>query len=361
MTYRSKTNLGINQSGLVSIAVTMVLLSVITLITVSFAFLMRREQQQVLDRQLSTQAFYAAESGVNDAIAAISSGEITGDVTDCNAGTALLNPDLSGDGVTSYSCVLINNEVQEIIKNPIPIDESELIKLDAKEGNIQELIISWEASGEGDGSIFANDDRFLLPTEDFQAGNSSDFSNHIGILRTSVLPVSPSVDGSISRGNINAADKSFFLYPTAAGVVSGAALAGRPAPDEIDYNNPDVNGAFVSGECVADRSPMSCRATISNIGGLSGAELVYLRLRSIYQPSSIHIEGFDSAGERVTFINYQAVVDVTGRANDVLRRIQVRVPLRREFDYTDSVFQSMDDICKQLEVAPGSSNAGSCY
>ncbi len=54
-----------NESGLAAIAVTMIIMGIVTLIVVGFATLMRREQRQALDQQLSTQAFYAAESGVN--------------------------------------------------------------------------------------------------------------------------------------------------------------------------------------------------------------------------------------------------------------------------------------------------------
>jgi Tfp pilus assembly protein PilX len=55
------------QAGMVAIMVTMILMIVISLIVVGFAQISRRNQRQALDRQLSTQAFYAAETGVNDA------------------------------------------------------------------------------------------------------------------------------------------------------------------------------------------------------------------------------------------------------------------------------------------------------
>jgi Tfp pilus assembly protein PilX len=60
-----------SQTGMVSIMVTMLLMLVITLIVLGFAQVSRREQIQTLDRQLSAQAFFAAESGVNDAISVI--------------------------------------------------------------------------------------------------------------------------------------------------------------------------------------------------------------------------------------------------------------------------------------------------
>ena len=62
---------GRDQRGIASLIITMVSMVIVTLIVLGFATLSRREQRQSLDRQLSTQAFYAAESGVEDARAVI--------------------------------------------------------------------------------------------------------------------------------------------------------------------------------------------------------------------------------------------------------------------------------------------------
>jgi hypothetical protein len=56
------------EGGFVSIIVCMIIMTILSLITIGFAQIMAREQRQALDRQLSSQAFYAAESGVNDAL-----------------------------------------------------------------------------------------------------------------------------------------------------------------------------------------------------------------------------------------------------------------------------------------------------
>src|SRR5690349_5561347 len=61
------------QSGMASIVITMVTMVVISLIVIGFATISRREQRQSLDQLLSSQAFYAAESGIEDATAIIKS------------------------------------------------------------------------------------------------------------------------------------------------------------------------------------------------------------------------------------------------------------------------------------------------
>jgi hypothetical protein len=49
----------------------------------------------------------------------------------------------------------------------------------------------------------------------------------------------------------------------------------------------------------------------------------------------------------------QAQVDSTGKANDVLRRIVVRLPLNSIPPGPDFAIESGNSICKQLYIVPG--------
>lgn len=55
-----------NQEGIVAIIVAVILTVLMSLIILAISQNANREQRQALDRQLSDQAFYNAESGVND-------------------------------------------------------------------------------------------------------------------------------------------------------------------------------------------------------------------------------------------------------------------------------------------------------
>ena len=55
-----------SQEGMASILVTMVLMVVMSLIVLGFAQVSRNNQRAALDNQLTKQAYYAAETGVND-------------------------------------------------------------------------------------------------------------------------------------------------------------------------------------------------------------------------------------------------------------------------------------------------------
>src|SRR4051794_29381721 len=68
---RKPNNLADSEQGIVAIVVSIILIIILSLITIGFANLVRREQRQALDRQLSSEAFYAAESAINDTVDAL--------------------------------------------------------------------------------------------------------------------------------------------------------------------------------------------------------------------------------------------------------------------------------------------------
>src|SRR5688572_9640470 len=113
-----------SEKGIVSIVVTMTIMIVLTLIVIGFAQLSRREQEQAVERQLNTQAFYSAESGVNDAKEKFDAGEV--DVSrdympDCNEFGASfatqLDPVISP--TSSYSCLLVDPSPTSLVYGPV--------------------------------------------------------------------------------------------------------------------------------------------------------------------------------------------------------------------------------------------------
>ena len=121
-------------SGLVSIVVAALLMVIVALITIGFARIMQREQRQALDRQLSRQALYAAESGVNDVLRAIDNGTTgyTGDSkTDCDV-SALTSIDPSDN--IAYTCALFDKSPGELQFNVVKAG-SKIVGLQTSSGN----------------------------------------------------------------------------------------------------------------------------------------------------------------------------------------------------------------------------------
>lgn len=127
-----------NNHGLASVIFAMTFVVILSLLAVSFAFLVRNDQRQSLDTSLSYQATYAAETGVNKAIEEIRDKyETTGvvnDKTDC--GTV----DLGGE--VNVTCYNWSVRSKEIIKSPLPAGESFITKLVPSE-RLNQLKLFW--------------------------------------------------------------------------------------------------------------------------------------------------------------------------------------------------------------------------
>lgn len=330
-----------NQSGIASILVAGIFIALLTLVVTSFALLMRREQRQALDRQLSTQAYYAAESGVNDAIKALQANPDIANTTDCDdtssvTGGKKLNDQTSG---VTYTCVLLDKTPSTLEYSPTSTDKSTIVKITASEP-ITSVNISWEPTTEVGDTGYVESSNHPLP----MANSIGDTTNQVraaGVLRTSLIPIR----SSISREQLINETQTLFLYGKKADIPGefGAHAFSPGVPGQ---------GVFVDGNCNTASVPNDCNMKIT---GLSGTNTYYLRLKSIYTPHKVVISA-NGAGGRVEFSNSQAVIDATGKANDVIRRIQVRVPLNSNFNYPEFALETTDSICKQFQYSLPSEN-----
>lgn len=313
----------IDESGMVSLIVTMVLMIVVTLIVIGFSQIARREQRQALDRQLSTQAYYAAESGINDAMGAIKNG-YTADKNDCVAVSPFtdVKADL-GNGV-SYSCLLIDQSPNTLEYTDIDTAKSTYARFSSTTANIETLEIWWQ--GTNDSTTFATSYPNFPPAGSWPAGGTP-------VLRATVTAVT-----SYNRNALDGNTYTAFLYPNTG--ASSTLAAGGPA----------TSGAIGQGGCSSGNTPKYCHVSISLS---AAAPEVFLQLKSIYGSSKVTIIARDSSSSQLELKGAQTLVDATGKATDVLRRIQVRVPSTSSYDYPPSAVYSVQGVCKRLNVIPG--------
>ena len=326
-----------DQRGIVSILVTMIIMIVLTLIVTGFAQLARREQRAALDNQLNTQAFYAAESGVNDARRARTDG-FNGEKTTCPADPAspfvsLRNNNVSADGLIQYSCLLIKSRLPYTL-HQVSTDSSRIVPMNTYSSagaltNVGSLEFEWTGNS---GSALPSSAPNSLPPQSGWGG-----SNRIGMLRVDVIPV----PGSISGGNLSAGMMTFFAYP------QGAAASGQVA-----YGA--GNGSIVSASC--DSATGQCKATLTGLGA-AGTSKFYVRIKALYTSITVKTTAIDVGGNSLLIEGAQAEIDSTGKANDVLKRIKVRVDDGSETSGMDNFpeypLETKNDICKKLEVWPG--------
>lgn len=339
-----------DEKGFAAILVTMIIVVTLSLITIGFIAVVSREQRQTQDRQLSTQAFYAAETGVNDAVERINAGlppdySKTTCPPDGPPGFAV-GSNIISDGV-EYSCLLIESRPRELeygsvgfstpVVAPIqPIDDL---------GNpvlINKLEISWEGISENGGSGFAT----TMPT----FPQSTAWTSQTGVLRVGLTPSG----GPVTRDGLRINTFTSFFYPQ-----NGPAAAVDSAffPNTTNFNQ----GSIVSGNCNQSKKPTSFpRYCAVNITGISGNDFI-LSLRSVYANSKVTIKAFSGPTQR-RLTNAQVMVDSTGKASDVLRRIAVRVPKESNV-FPGFVLETVEDICKQYGITPnppGVNFAGLC-
>ncbi len=337
------------EEGMVAIIVATIVMVVMTLITLGFARLMQREQRQALDQSLSTQAFYAAESGVNDVVSYIQDpthapvSKPNCDVSASN-GTPFTNGTISSNLSASYSCLIINPTPSTLVYSPgrITADTSTTVPIKSSTGaTISDVKLAWDPYPAISTPTLNNSICSVLPVS-LPALSAWPVTTP-GMMRVDLVPVAA---GSFTRDSLANGMLSLYLYPAGACGTSLATLGVTST------------GSIVFVNCTSGTGARLCEATIKT--GATPAPAYYLRMRSLYHNSSVTVRIFNLATQ-LNLVGAQTEVDSTGKVNDVIRRIQVRVPNNKSYPAPEFVLQSMDSVCKQLAVAPPSSVFGLSY
>jgi len=328
-----------SQAGMASFLIVMIMMVVITLIVLGFSQVTRRNVRQALDRQLSSQALYAAESGTNVTTSAISTYVKTNGYvnlpskTTCptnydptnSSGTGSAIADL-GNGVR-YTCVLVNPNPSTLKYNPTQ-DGSTIVPIQAN-GSLKSLTFTWNVQSGGSDTSCSGSNAQVFPQA---AAWDCDF----GILRVDLVA---NPQGFI--GDLASATKTVFLSPlgTHTGTVGLTAF-------------PSAEHAFVGSASGCTGGICSATVTFPANYASYGA-----RITSMYRDAqNTTISGTLASGSPATFSGAQAVVDTTGQAQDQLRRIQVRVQLSSTADADTipaSAVSSSTDLCKHFSIIAG--------
>ncbi len=326
------------QGGFVSIMVTMIIMILLSLIVLGFAQATRREKRQSVDRQLNSQAQYAAETGINDAQNYIK-GELTAgnpinDFKKCGNGPASGGPSNNFDkrsgayvpsivsGNTTNSCTLINPSPTELIWQRIATDSSVAFPFNPPGGN-NEITVGWQDAD----SVPTSYSSCTGAVPGLAFTPQSGWACQAGALRIDLTPVSNLDRTALINGTSN-----FVLYP----------VTNPNGPISLPGH-----GDIIAAQCNTANIPRHCKITIN---GLSGKYVV--RIRPIYRAANIYITG--NPGNKLS--DAQALVDVTGKANDILKRLQARISVNPLEGDTNTTFnyalQSIDSICKRVAIIP---------
>ncbi len=355
-----------------SFIVVFILMILLSLITIAYSQLMNRELRQATDRQLSAEAYYAAESGINDGryyLAAGGGNSVHCPTPDPDSTNAFVSQgDISGDFNNRYTCVTTQNDPKEL-DYTIAAGQSRLIKLSGDElASMNKMFIGWENSSYNGGKQTLG----TLPASPTSTGTLPKDDNTLsadatGLLRIGIYPIintnCPASNKfyNASRNNnaisdtdadLECASRNYYLYPNSPTSIGNS----------IDFTDSNNDGTLIAGNCSDSSGPPPttfasqataryCNSQINNlfpmdtVPSTDHASTYFVRLTAVYKQLSISIQIGDgnSPSTALNIPQVQGIIDSTGAGNDVLHRIQARVPLQALNVYGT---QSMESVCK---------------
>ena len=382
------------QYGAVSLFVVVFAALLITVVTVSFVRIMLQDQRQASSTDLSQSAYDSAQAGVEDAkralvryqsicagsdASACADAKAKLDSSTCNeAVNGLKDVDINDGEVKvqegsanklnqAYTCVKIILDTVDYL-GALAVDGSKLIPLESGPDNSFNTIkIEWFSKNNLPDS--ASDDVVLQPTSSQlpllpQSGTGAWQQKTPSIMRAQLVQIGSngfslgdfdSVVDPSGQSNAN----TLFLYPVG--------ITGQPPSfsSDLAFSNDTRRNSTTRPRVLL---PVQCSGTLASggyacsvtiklpdpVGG--GKRTAFLRLSSLYNKANYRVTMFniDSANGVDDSINFNAVqpeIDSTGRANDLFRRVKVRVELSDvNFPYPDGAIDISGNFCKDFMV-----------
>lgn len=384
------------QKGAVSIFIVIFTALLVTVTTVSFIRIMVQTQQQAVTADLSQSAYDSALAGVEDAKRLLVTYErdckqaatpaercaqleqllrvtnpcntiqLSGIEADPGDPEVVVKKD-EGDAALdqAYTCVKVMVETSDYVGS-VNRDASRIVPLKGK-SDFNQVVLNWYSQVDLQKSIDSPGERTIeLP--DASSGMTlpklDDWpSNTPSIMRAQLIQFG---------GNFKLSDfdkttdetsnaHTLFLYPSTVGrdIERPADFAGdirltqgaetlQPVACERNFSSTTVDKKFAC----------SVRLILPNpVGATDGARTAYLRLDPIYNSLTHFSVSLQNNDELVKFKDVQPIIDSTGRANDLFRRVQSRVELENDlFPYPESTVELTGSLCKTFLVTDKSSD-----
>jgi Tfp pilus assembly protein PilX len=303
MNYLKQSRIQKKESGFASIVVALILVLVLGLVTLGFAQLARREQQNSLNRQLSDVAYYAAETGLNDAEknlpALLALGGTNNDCLNDSSKfpTTPLKSNIDASTGASYTCVRVSNSTDTIVRDSIPANSGWQVNFSTT-ATINSFVFHWKS-----------DNNYATPhplPKKFDTLAAWTASQYPGVFQFSITPLPPS--GSFDRNYLLNNTYHAVFYPSSETGTYDVATAPR--------------GALIGA---ADCDPSSNYQPCVTIKNLPAASSYVMHVVSFYDTSTITLSDPTFNGSVKQFTG-QPTIDVTAKARYVLKRIRVSAP-----------------------------------
>lgn len=365
------------QSGAVSIFLVVFASLLMVVISIGFVQLMLKEQQQATANDLSQSALDAAQAGVEDGkrllllqqscengtvpggyasrcasvSAAIASGQ-------CNSVAAIFGVPTAKETMVqqtsadsslqqAYTCVKIAPAFD--YQGQLTKDESTIIPLKSA-SNFNIVKISWfnksDVSSGATGITYPSTGaNVTLPQASAWSASAP------ALMRTQFIQTGARFtlsDFDAKQGSGESDANTVFLYPSSVGLT--------PAMPPLDIANIDARRAAGGAP-----QPIRCNPTFTSnyacsvsialppYDGPVATRNAFLRLSALYNGAHFSVELYNGATP-VGMSGVQSIIDATGRANDMFRRVLTRVHLTSNFIYPDAAVDVEKNFCKDFSV-----------
>ena len=378
------------QSGAVSLFVVIFAMLLITVVTVSFLRLMVGDLRQASNDDLSQSAYDSAMAGTEDAKRALlyyqkncpGSSPVCAQFrtasSTCNAalrvgdvvrpedegaksggktGEIKVQQSITGDAAfdQAYTCVTIELDTLNV-EGEIQNGDSKIVPLKGAAA-FNEVEVSWYSQEDlSSPSVAINRPSKSTPLP--LNVQSAWPATRPPILRAQLMQFGSNfslTDFDIVNSSSESNANTVFLYPTTDGT-STTTFTGRDIRKNAAADNPDPD--------TPDSSPLAtaCKPNVSGggyacsmrftlptpIGG--GNRTAYLHLLPFYKSTHFEVR-LSNSGTPIRFDGVQPLIDSTGRANDLFRRVQSRVEMADStFPYPQAAVDVTTEFCKDFTV-----------
>lgn len=322
-----------NQSGQAAIMFAVIMSIILCLLSIGFATLSRNDQLQTLDKTLSFQATYAAETAINTIQQAYQANPNFQQNSNCSNDTqSSLNTALSkaftdnnSSALVKITCLIWTDQLLSL-QNSSLSGIPWLVPIIPSAGVITRLEIKWQPIT-APGNLNLNNH------------STSQLTLNNGNLPT--IRIAAAESGDISNAGI------IYINPASVSNPTASIAAG--------INN---TGTITNAQC-GNSKPWQCIVYL-NLNQFTHGSWTsgWLSITSLNGSSSVTVSAFDQSGNSVVLEGAQVKVDATAESQDVIKRL-IAYPAISKSTWQPGFAASADYLCKNYAV--GSVNNDQAY
>lgn len=369
-----------SEQGVVSLLTVIFFMVFISLITMGFIGIVVADQRQTIDNDLSASALAAARSGIEDGkrilqyctfVNPSASGcEEALNSKDCSAfdsgrahdlavNTLAIPLDDKGEGATGgatqyqqyFTCLTIQTKTSSLSAD-IDAGGTDFIRQLKTESTFTALTVTWSGSTSG-----------LALTSRLDGWPQFDTWTSLPVLQFQVIPYSvATLADPNGLDTIEAGTRTLYLAPcnTSSSCAESSVSINTDARSLGAGQVRVVDAPIAYAGCEVGSGTYTCKIELEGFnGGTPSAQQYYVRVGSLYAGTKLTLSASDSSGV-VRFDNVQPQIDVTGRTNDVFRRVRAEVGYEPTITLPKHALSSAAPICKLMTVTNDASSSYDC-